>query len=136
MKNTKKGLLGIMLAGVMMTMVACAEIPDGVDEKFHNRASTIFVEVDEDTMELENSDRDDVANFQLLQSTANTKREQDFVKGIEGMLKLQEKVINQDGNALAEYLKARDLAMDAMNMDDEGDMDSFQVNQFEFTEDK
>jgi len=136
MKNTKKGLLALLLAGVMTTMVACAEIPDGVDQKFHNRASAVFTEIDDDTMELENSDRDDVANFQLLQTTANTKREKDFVKGIEGMIKLQEKVINQDGNALAEYMKARDLAMDSMNLSDEGGMDSFQVNPFEFTEDK
>lgn len=136
MKNTKKGLLAILLAGVMTTMVACAEIPDGVDQKFHNRASSVFTEIDDDTMELENSDRDDVANFQLLQTTANTKREKDFVKGIEGMIKLQQKVITQDGNALAEYMQARDLAMDAMNLSDEGGMDSFQVNPFEFTEDK
>lgn len=136
MKNTKKGLLAILLAGVMTTMVACAEIPDGVDQKFHNRASSVFTEIDDDTMELENSDRDDIANFQLLQTTANTKREKDFVKGIEGMIKLQQKVITQDGNALAEYMQARDLAMDAMNLSDEGGMDSFQVNPFEFTEDK
>ncbi|MDS7057091.1 hypothetical protein NXG04_07315 [Klebsiella pneumoniae] len=135
MKNTKKGLLSLMLVGVMTTMVACAEVPQGVDQKFHDRAYAIFQEIDEDTMELENSDRDDVANFQLLQTTANTKREQDFVKGMEGMLKLQEKVINQDGNALAEYMRARDLAMDSMNLDDEGDMDSFNVDQFQFTED-
>ncbi|UGO51033.1 hypothetical protein PQE70_gp180 [Bacillus phage vB_BanS_Nate] len=135
MKNTKKGLLGLVLAGVMVTMVGCAEIPQGVDQKFHDKAFTMFKEIDEDTMELELSDRDDVANFQVLQATANNDLEKAFVKGMDDMLKLQERVVNQDGNALAEYMKARELAMESMNLDDDGDSESFPVDQFGFSED-
>lgn len=135
MKNTKKGLLSLMLVGVMTTMVACAEVPQGVDEKFHSKAYEMFMEIDEDTMEMELSDRDDVANFQVLQATANNDLEKTFAKGMEDMLKLQERVINQDGNAMNEYMKARELAMESMNFDDDGDGDSFPVDQFGFSED-
>ncbi|UGO50763.1 hypothetical protein PQE68_gp172 [Bacillus phage vB_BanS_Sophrita] len=135
MKNTKKGLLVLLLAGVMTTMVACAEVPQGVDEKFHSKSYEMFMEIDEDTMEMELSDRDDVANFQVLQATANNDLERAFVKGMEDMLKLQERVINQDGNAMTEYMKARELAMESMNFDDDGDGDSFPVDQFGFSED-
>lgn len=105
----------------MTTMVACAEVPQGVDEKFHSKAYEMFMEIDEDTMEMELSDRDDVANFQVLQATANNDLEKTFAKGMEDMLKLQERVINQDGNAMNEYMKARELAMESMNFDDDGD---------------
>ncbi|AZU98893.1 hypothetical protein pW2_55 [Bacillus phage pW2] len=135
MKNTKKGLLAILLAGVMTTMVACAEVPQGVDEKFHSKAYEMFMEIDEDTMEMELSDRDDVANFQVLQATANNDLERAFVKGMEDMLKLQERVVTQDGSAMTEYMKARELAMESMNFDDDGGGDSFPVDQFGFSED-
>lgn len=135
MKNTKKGLLALLLAGVMTTMVACAEVPQGVDDKFHTKAYEMFAEIDDDTMEMELSDRDDIANFQILQATANNDLERAFVKGMEDMIKLQERVVKQDGTALTEYMKARELAMESMNLDDDGDADSFPVEQFGFSED-
>lgn len=131
----KKTLLSVLLASAVLTMVGCAEIPEGVDAKFFESGYNTFVEIDDDTMELENSDRDDLANIQLIQVNANTKREADFLNGLEGMAKLQEKVINHDVDALSEYMKARKLAMDALNLGDEGDSDKFSVNPFQFTED-
>ena len=136
-----KKLLGLFILFITLTLTACAGIPDGVDQKFHDKAFDIFVEVDDDTMEMEKSDGDDVANYQLISTMANSQRELAFIESFGAMLKLQDKVIGNvaagvapDSAALAEYMKAREAAMEAMNFGDVGDLDDFEVPPFEFTE--
>jgi hypothetical protein len=137
-----KKLVGLfLLVTAVLTLTACAKIPEGVDQKFHNKATSIFTELDDDTMEMELSDGDDLANYQLIAATATSEREVAFAESLGAMLKLQDKVIGNvaagiapDGKSLQEYMKARHAAMEAMNFGDVGDMDDFEVPTFEFTE--
>jgi hypothetical protein len=103
--------LSLMLFGVVL--VGC-EFADGVDDDFGNKAVSIFVEIDDDTMTMEMSDADDVSNFDLLTVEADTKREVNAVKALEGMLKLQDKVIKRDREALKEYMTARQAFLKAV----------------------
>jgi len=96
--------LSLMLFGVVL--VGC-EFSEGIDDEFGNKAVNIFIEIDDDTMTQELSDADDVANFDLLTVEADTEREVNAVEAIEGMLKLQDKVVKGDREALKEYMRAR-----------------------------
>lgn len=115
----KKFMLGAMGLALSLGLVAC-DFADGVDHEFGVKAEQIFAEIDDDTMEMELSDRDDVANFDLLTVEADSEREVSFVEGMEGMLKLQDKVINGDREALKEYIKARKAAFNALGLEVDG----------------
>jgi len=125
----KKFLLGLMVVGSTMSLVACG-YAEGVDSQFGDKAMDIFAEIDDDTMTNEVSDTDDVQNFDLLGIEADHKREVDFVKGVDGMLKLQDKVVSGDHAALKEYLTARKAALKAIGVEDDG----YTVPEFSFYE--
>jgi hypothetical protein len=134
----KKLLMGLVLAGAVFTLTACAEIPDGVDPSFHSQAMEIFVEVDDDTMELdwEGTDADDQANVNMVVATAMSEREMDFANALENMVALQPKVVDGDQNALRDYLAERTKAMRALNLGDNGEMEKFSVPAFQFGEEE
>jgi hypothetical protein len=127
----KKKLMSILVAlGLVVFLTGC--YADGVDTQFGDKAVSIFTEIDDDTMEAgpELSDSDDVANFDLLAVEADTEQEVKVVNGMEGMLKLQDKVKSGDRNALKEYLLARKSALNALGVSDDG----FTVPEFQFYE--
>lgn len=128
----KKTLLTTFLAGSLALAACSADLPEGVDQEFYSKAMDAFEEIHDDTMTLELSDEDDVANFQLLKAMADSKREIDFAHAMEATLKLQPKAIEHDGEALAEYLEARQSAMRAMEFEDTGALSS--VSPFQFYE--
>jgi hypothetical protein len=125
----KKWFLGIIMSMVVLSLVACG-FAEGVDSQFGNKAVDIFEEIDDDTMTMELSDQDDVANFDLLGVEADHKREVGFVNGMEGMLKLQSKVVEGDREALKEYLTARKSALKSLGVSDDG----YTVPEFSFYE--
>ena len=134
----KKLLISLTFGMSMLLLTACAELPEGVSEEFHRGAIAIFTEVDDDTMELEVSDRDDVSNLSLLKANADSEPELTFVESVEKMVAVQNDVVKNSDGALEEYLKARKNAMDSMNLGDEvnfGDEEKFQVTKFQFMED-
>lgn len=127
----KKLVIGFVL---MFALVGC-EYAEGIESDFGMKADDIFVEIDDDTMTNELSDRDDVANFDLLTIEADSKREVAAVKSIEGMLKLQDKVVDGDREALKEYLKAREGFISAM-YPEEGHEYDHGIEQFQFYEEE
>lgn len=129
----KKVLAGFVAMLGLMALVGC-EFAEGIGDEFGNKAVDIFVEIDDDTMTNELSDRDDAANFDLLTIEANTSREVDAIKGIEGMLKLQDKVVKGDREALKEYLKARKGFFAAMGLEDESHREAHSIPEFQFYE--
>jgi hypothetical protein len=129
----KKLPLSLVLAGVVFGLVAC-DFADGVSHEFGVKAETIFEEIDDDTMTKELSDADDVGNFDLLGVEADSEREVAFVNGLEGMLKLQDKVVAGDREALKEYLKARKSALNALGLGENDEYHS--VPQFQFYEEE
>jgi len=114
MKKTLLGSIGLLMVG----LVGC-DFAKGVDHDFGVDAELIFIEIDDDTMEMELSDEDDLANFNLLSYEAESKREIAFISEMEKMVELQEKVIDGDSEALEEYLKARESALKAIGMGDD-----------------
>lgn len=131
----KKMILGLGLGIAVLGLTACAEIPDNVDERFHAKAWQIFMEIDDDTMEMEYSDIDDVSNIELLGVSAESKREKDFILHLTEMAKQQVKIVEEDKTALKKYMTAREKAMKTMNLGDNNETDEFEVYEFEFTED-
>jgi hypothetical protein len=109
----------------LLVLAGCG-IPEGMNKEFYNKADSIFAEVDDDTMELENSDADDIANVNLVIGMAQTKREKVAAEALEAIVKLQDKVIHGDQKALQEYMKARNAFGKAMGYK--------QMPTFEFTE--
>jgi hypothetical protein len=133
----KKFINMFVVFGLAMVLLAGCGYADGIDKQFGDKAVNIFAEIDDDTMEssgpvVELSDADDVANFDLLGVEADTKQEVKVVNGIEGMLKLQDKVKQGDRAALKEYLLARKSALNALGVDDNG----MTVSQFAFYEEE
>lgn len=130
----KKLYVGSMVALLMASLVAC-DFAEGVDHEFGLKGEAIFIEIDEDTMEKELSDGDDVGNFDLLTVEAKSKREVAFVNAMEGMLKLQDKVVAGEREALKEYLKARNSAIESLGMtSDQNTISDHVAPQFLFTE--
>ncbi|MFX3623211.1 MAG: hypothetical protein ACE3JP_03970 [Ectobacillus sp.] len=125
----KKLVAGIL--GVSLVLAGCG-YADGVDTQFGDKAVSIFAEIDDDTMALELSDRNDISNFELLGVEADTKQEVKFMNGLEGMVKLQDKVVNGDREALKEYMFARKSALNALGVKDNGAV----VPQFSFYEEE
>jgi hypothetical protein len=130
MNRLKLTVLFTLLLVMMLSLVACS-LPEGVDQRFYDRAIATFEEIDDDTMEMEVSDVDDVRNYQLVLSSANSKREVEVVEALEGMVKLQRKVVEGDNKALREYMKARDSFLNALELSD-----GYDVPEFSFTEEK
>jgi hypothetical protein len=116
----KKLVAGIMGIGLVVGLVGCSNYSDGVDTSFGDKAVAIFAEIDDDTMTMELSDGDDIQNFDLLGVEADSEREVKFVNGLEGMVKLQDKVVSGDRSALKEYLLARKSALNALGVKDNG----------------
>lgn len=134
----KKMLMAMVVGLAMLTLTACAEIPEGVDQNFHTKAHEIFMEVDDDTMELdwEGTDRDDQANINMVVATAMSERELAFAVALENMVALQSKVVNGDKEALKQYLIERTKAMRAMNLGDNNSTEQFSVPAFQFGEEE
>jgi hypothetical protein len=134
----KKLMLAMLLGVVLVSLTACAELPDGVDQQFHTKAVEVFIEVDDDTMELdwEGTDADDQANVDLVSANADSEREIAFSEALDKMVELQAKVIDGDKEAVREYLKERATAMDALYLGDDGNMEEFQVPAFNFGEEE
>ncbi len=130
----KKSLTAVFSGLALLALTACAEVPSGVDEQFHTDAYTLFIEVDEDTMEMELSDQQDHSNISLLGAKADSKIEQEFVRNLKVMADLQDEVLAGKGGALNIYLETRNVAMNTMNLDDAGQTDTFSVPKFEFIE--
>jgi hypothetical protein len=130
----KKFINMFVVFGLAMVILAGCGYADGVDKQFGDKAVAIFTEIDDDTMEQgpELSDGDDVANFDLLGVEADTEQEVKVVNGIEGMLKLQDKVKAGDRAALKEYMLARKSAINALGIKDDG----YIVPQFAFYEEE
>jgi hypothetical protein len=126
----KKLATAVLGMGLVIGLVGC-DFADGIDHDFGLKAESIFLEIDDDTMEMERSDGDDVANFDLLTVEAETKREVAFVEALEGMLKLQSKVVEGDRDSLKEYLKARNAAIKALGLTKSG---YHMAPEFQFTE--
>ena len=131
----KKFLISFVAVIGIMALTGC-EFAEGVSDEFGRKAVDIFVEIDDDTMTNELSDRDDVSNFDLLTVEANHKREVAAVKSIEGMLKLQDKVVKGDRDALKEYLQARKGFFKAMGLDDESHRIEHDIPEFQFYEEE
>lgn len=127
MKEYKKELISLftVIFVIVFALAGCG-VPEGMSEEFYNKADSIFAEVDDDTMELENSDADDIANVNLVIGMAQTKREKVAAEALEAIVKLQDKVIHGDQKALQEYMKARNAFGKAMGYE--------QMPEFEFTE--
>jgi hypothetical protein len=134
----KKLLMAMLMAVTVLTLTACAEIPDGVNQEFHSHAMEIFIEVDDDTMELdwEGTDADDQANVNMVVATAMSEREMDFANALENMVALQPKVVDGDKEALKQYLAERTKAMRALNLGDRGETEKFSVPSFQFGEEE
>jgi hypothetical protein len=134
----KKFLMTLVLGLSVLALTACAEIPEGVDQKFHTKAQEVFIEVDDDTMELdwEGTDADDQANVNMVSAMADSEREIAFSKALDEMVALQPKVIDGDKDALKKYFQARQEAMRAMNFVDDGSMEGFSVPAFAFGEEE
>jgi hypothetical protein len=130
----KKFLMTLVLGVSVLALTACAELPDGVDQNFHNQAFEIFVEIDDDTMEMdwEGADADDIAKVNTINAIASNEREIQFSESLDKMVELQSAVIDGDRDALREYLKARENAMYLMNFGETGSMDEFTVPTFQF----
>jgi hypothetical protein len=101
--------LMMMCATILMTisLLAGCEVPEGMSEEFYYDACALFHEIDEDTMEMESSDQDDLANLDLLDARAITDREQAFIREMIKLTELQKRVIQRDKSALKEYIKTR-----------------------------
>ncbi len=128
----KKFLLVGALASAFL--VGC-EYAEEVDNNFGNKAVGIFKEIDDDTMTNELSDRDDIANFDLLTVEANSEPELDAVKAMDKMLKLQEQVVKGDRLALQNYLRERNNFFDAMGLEERSHQIEHDIPEFEFYED-
>jgi hypothetical protein len=120
----------IAVSSLTLLLAACG-LPEGVDNRFYDRAVATFEEIDDDTMEMEKSDKDDARNYQLVKGSANSKREHTAAESLEAMIKLQDKVIAGDESALGEYLTARDAFLNALELSD-----GYDVPEFVFTEEK
>lgn len=134
----KKLLMAMMMAVTVMALTACAEIPNDVDQNFHSNALEIFNEVDDDTMEMdwEGADADDIAKINTISVSANTDREKTFSQALDKMVELQPDVVEGNREALKSYLSHRQKAMDAMNLSDTGEGESFAVTPFQFGEEQ
>lgn len=131
-----KKLLLAGVAGLVIVALAGCKFADGVDREFGDKAVAIFVEIDDDTMAGELSDKDDIANFDLLTVEASTEREVNAVQAVEGIVKLQDKVINGDREALKEYLKARQGFLNALGIASEDERSYHGVPDFAFYEEE
>jgi hypothetical protein len=134
----KKLLMATVLGLAVLTLTACAEVPEGVDQNFHTQAMEIFTEVDDDTMEMdwEGADADDIAKVNTMSALANSEREIVFSESLDKMVELQPAVVDGDREALKQYLQHRATAMDTMNLDDTGNGEKFQVSAFQFGEEQ
>jgi hypothetical protein len=134
----KKLLMAMLMAVTVMALTACAEIPEDVDPDFHTQAMEIFIEVDDDTMELdwEGTDADDQANVNMVVATAMSEREVDFANALENMVALQPKVVDGEKEALKQYLAERTKAMRALNLGDRNETEKFNVPSFQFGEEE
>jgi len=105
------GMVGIVLAG-------CQELPKGISQEFHTDAKYAFVEIDDDTMEMELSDMDDLANVSLLEVQAETKAEEQVVKYINEVAKLNGELYKakNDPTVLKEYLTARQMVIKSLDI--------------------
>jgi hypothetical protein len=130
MRTVLLGAIGLLLT---ICLVGC-DFVKGVDHDFGVEAEAVFIEIDDDTMEMELSDTDDVGEFNLLSYEAESEREMAFINEMEKMLNLQEKVVDGDIEALKEYLTARESALEAIGLGD--DYEGWHsVPAFEFTKD-
>lgn len=130
----KKLGIGLVAAFALVALTGC-KFADNVDKEFGNKAVAIFNEIDDDTMAMELSDQDDVANFELLTVEADTQREVNAIEALEAMVKLQDKVIQRDRESLKEYMKARQAFLIA-TLDDtsEGHRYEHDIPDFQFYE--
>lgn len=131
----KKLLIGFVAMIGLVALTGC-EFAEGIDDEFGRKAVDIFIEIDDDTMTNELSDRDDVSNFDLLTVEANNKREVDAVKSLEGMLKLQDKVVGSDRESLKEYLNARKGFLSAMGLEEVSHQSEHNIPEFQFYEEE
>jgi citrate lyase gamma subunit len=117
-------MLSAMLFAVVL--VGCGmEYPEGVSEEFYHNADEMFNEIDEDTQEMEISDKDDLRNLMLLERKAGTDNERAIAEAIAEMAKTQAKVLQDDAEALDDYLEARSVYAGLMEQS---------LYEFEFTE--
>lgn len=117
-------MLSAMLFAVVLA--GCGiEYPDGVSESFYHKADEMFNEIDEDTQEMEISDKDDLRNLMLLEREAGTDNERAIAEAIVEMSEKQTKVLQDDVVALDEYLEARGEYASRMEQS---------PNDFQFTE--
>jgi citrate lyase gamma subunit len=116
--------LSLMLFAVVLA--GCGvEYPEGVSEGFYHNADEMFNEIDEDTQEMEISDKDDLRNLMLLERKAGTDNERAIAEAIGEMAKTQVKVLQDDAGALDDYLEARSIYASLMEQS---------LYEFEFTE--
>jgi hypothetical protein len=134
----KKFLMTLVLGLSVLALTACAEVPEGVDQNFHTQAMEIFIEIDDDTMEMdyEGADADDIAKVNTISALANNERETQFSESLDKMVELQPAVIKGDRDALKEYLMARENAMYLMNFGDTNNSEQFYVPAFKFGEEQ
>jgi hypothetical protein len=120
-----KKLFALLMVGVVsLGLVACA--PDGMSDEFWNDAQLVFDEIDEDTMEMEVSDRDDLQNLKLLKREVESRKEAQVIEAIETMIEYQQEVAHgENEKAFDEYMDARDDYSDIMEV---------VIYNFEFTE--
>lgn len=123
----KKIVLALTLFASVLGLAACAELPNGVDQDFHYNAMAVFQEIDDDTMEMEMSDKDDLAQLSVLATQADSPVEKLYVESLTKMTELQSSILfESDKKALEQYMEYRDTVIEALNLEDFMDT-SFQV---------
>lgn len=107
----KKLLSTFLLASIVSVMLVGCGIPEGFSQDFWTDARTIFLEIDDDTQELENPDNDDVANLELLEVKVSTDKDEEVYDLLKNLNELNKKMLgdttkySKDFSVDKEYLK-------------------------------
>lgn len=119
--------LAVLMISLVVLLTACG-IPDGINKNFYYNAKAVFDEIDDDTMEMELSDKDDILNFELLDGVAVSDKEQKVAASIKIIVELQPKMIKGDKSTFKKYFQARETYYRIM------EIDAMNKRQFQFTE--
>jgi hypothetical protein len=121
----KKFLFALVISFSLLLAACEWEGPPGFDYDFYNSSKSMFDEIDEDTQELEMSDRDDRMNFKNLARKDDSEQEALFISNMEILLQEQEKIIKDEDHPLDKYLDSRNEIANILDIN---------LYEFEFTE--
>jgi predicted small lipoprotein YifL len=105
-----KKLLAVLMVLSVFTLAACGnKAPEGMDQEFYEVAKAAFIEIDDDTLELEAPDADDIANYQAVVPTAVSDIEKQVVENLKVLVTYNPDVIKEGATQddWEPYIKAR-----------------------------